>query len=149
VAILFGRGPQNEQPEREAAQGMLGWPLGRELVLAAGFGFIVAAVTSVAFVGRRKHLAKLHTERMAPETRRLASIAGVVGYSARAVVFAVIGVFLIEASWDRDPTATVGLDGALLRLAQAPLGRLLLGMVAVGFGCFALWSALQARYRAT
>jgi hypothetical protein len=86
---------------------------------------------------------------MAPETRRLASIAGIVGYSARAVVFAVIGVFLIEASWDRDPTATVGLDGALLRLAQAPLGRLLLGMVAVGFGCFALWSALQARYRAT
>jgi hypothetical protein len=50
---------------------------------------------------------------------------------------------------DHVSTATVGLDGALLRLAQAPLGRLLLGMVAVGFVCFALWSALQARYRAT
>jgi hypothetical protein len=149
AAVLFGHRPQNEQREREAAQGVLGWPFGRELVMAAGLGFIVAAVASVVFVWRRKHLAKLHTEQMAPETKRLASFAGIAGYTSRAVVFGVIGGFLIEAALDQDSSATVGLDGALLRLAQAPLGPLLLAAVALGFGCYGLWAALQARYRAT
>ena len=148
-AVLFGHPPQDRQRTRQAAQGVLGWPLGRELVLAAGAGFLVAALAALVFVWRRKHLARLRTGQMAPETRRLASFAGIAGYGARAIVFGVIGAFLIQAAWDHDPPATVGLDGALLRLAQAPLGRLLLAAVALGFGCFALWSALQARYRAT
>ena len=77
----------------------------------------------------------------AGQARRVVDIAGTVGYSARALVFAVIGVFLIRAAWEHDPSETIGLDGALLRLAQAPLGPLLLALVGAGFGCYAVWAA--------
>jgi hypothetical protein len=146
-SIAFGQ-PANTN-EKEAARGVLSWPLGRELVTAVGVGFLIAAVGSVVFILRKRHVAKLRPGEAGPEARRIVDIAGTIGYSARALVFAVIGVFLIRAAWEHDPSETIGLDGALLRLAQAPLGPLLLALVGVGLGCYAAWAALQARYRST
>lgn len=64
-------------------------------------------------------------------------------------MLAIIGGFLVDAAWSYDPTEARGLDGALLRLAQAPLGPLLLAAVTVGFWCYGVWSLMQARYRPT
>ena len=147
--ILFGGHTGGSPEEQDAARGVLEWPLGRDLVIGAGLGFVVAAVVSIVFVAQKRHLAKLRTETMSEEARRLASAAGLLGHSARALVFAVIGAFLVKAAWDDDPTETVGLDGALLQLAQAPLGAVALSAVALGFGAFSLWCVMQARYRAT
>ena len=69
------------------------------------------------------------------------------GHLARAVVFALMGYFLVKAAIDFDPQKAVGLDGALAKLADASYGPLLLGIVAVGLLGFALYSALDARYR--
>ena len=147
--VLLGHRPSTEAKRQEATQGVLGWPLGRALVAAVGLGLLAAAVASVAFVYRRRHLAKLHLEQMAPETRRVADLAGRIGYASRAFVLAIIGGFLVEAAWSYDPNAARGLDGALLRLAHAPLGPLLLAAVALGFFACGVWSVVQARYRAT
>jgi uncharacterized protein DUF1206 len=146
-SVALGHEPSTN--EKDAARGVLAWPLGRELVAAVGIGFLGAAVGSVVFVLRKRHVAKLRPGEAGPEARRVVDVAGTVGYSARALVFAVIGVFLIRAAWEHDASETIGLDGALLRLAQAPLGPLLLALVGAGFGCYAVWAALQARYRST
>ena len=58
-------------------------------------------------------MSRLRPGEAGPEARRVVDIAGTVGYSARALVFAVIGVFLIRAAWEHDPSETIGLDGAL------------------------------------
>jgi len=70
-----------------------------------------------------------------------------VGYVARGVVFALIGVFLVRAAWDYDPKEAVGFDGALAKLQQAPYGPLLLGLTAAGLVAFGLFCLVQARYR--
>ena len=142
-------GHHAETNEKDTARGVLGWPLGRELITAVGVGFLIAAVGSVVFVLSKRHLAKLRPGEAGPEARPVVDLAGTVGYLARALVFAVIGVFLIRAAWERDASETVGLDGALFRLAHAPAGPLLLALVGSGFGCYAVYAALQARYRST
>jgi hypothetical protein len=134
--------------ERQTAQGVLGWPLGRELVFVVGLGFVAAAVGTTGYVLVGKLDDRLRDGSMSHGSRTIALAAGVGGYLARAIVFAMIGVFLCKAAWEHDPQETRGLDGALLELVQAPFGPLALSIVAAGLLAFAVWSFFEARYRA-
>jgi hypothetical protein len=84
---------------------------------------------------------------MGPGTERAAVASGVFGHLARGVVFALIGVFLGKAAIEYDPSEAVGIDGALLKLAQHDQGPLLLGAVAAGLIIYALYCLVEARYR--
>jgi hypothetical protein len=90
---------------------------------------------------------KLKTGEMGDLEEKAATGVGVLGHLARMVVFGLVGVFLFRAAWEFDPKEARGLDGALLEVAQAPYGGLLLGAVAVGLLCYALYCLVQARYR--
>ena len=57
-----------------------------------------------------------------PRERRLFMFMGQVGLPARALVFALIGYFLLRAAIDFDPRNAVGTDGALSR-ASKPRSR--------------------------
>jgi hypothetical protein len=87
------------------------------------------------------------TEHMGPTTRMWIGWIGLVGYLARAVVFGLVGVFLLKAAVEFDPKAAVGLDGALAKLLDQPYGSVLLAVVAVGLIAFAIYSWSDARYR--
>jgi len=84
---------------------------------------------------------------MSPGVRKWIGRLGTVGYLARMVVFGLIGVFLVKAAIDYNPSAAVGLDGALAKLANQSYGSVLLGVVAAGLITFALYSLSDARYR--
>jgi Domain of Unknown Function (DUF1206) len=71
----------------------------------------------------------------------------VTGYIARGVVVALVGFFVARAAWPYDPKEAVGLDGALAKLAHAPYGPVLLGLVAAGLFAYAVFSLVEARYR--
>ena len=73
--------------------------------------------------------------------------AGVVGHVARAVVFRLIGNFVIKAAVDYNPKDAIGLDGVLQKLAQASHGPYLLGLTAVGLIAYGLYCLVDARYR--
>jgi Domain of Unknown Function (DUF1206) len=83
---------------------------------------------------------------MSATVRRWFEWIGLVGHLARAVVFGLVGAFLIKAAIEFDPQAAVGLDGALAKLARASYGPFLLGVVAAGLIAFALYSLGDARY---
>jgi hypothetical protein len=72
---------------------------------------------------------------------------GIGGHVARAIVFALIGVFLLRAGWQYDPDEAIGLDEALQKLAGESYGGLLLGAVALGLAAYGLFCLVQARYR--
>jgi hypothetical protein len=84
---------------------------------------------------------------MSPGVRKGFTALGVSGHVARAIVFALVGWFLIRAAIEYDPDKAVGLDGALTKLGQAAYGPVVLGLVAAGLVCFAAYSVADARYR--
>ena len=61
------------------------------------------------------------------------------------MVFGLIGLFLVKPR-GFDSKEARGLDRALLELSQQSWGGLLLGAVAVGLLCYALYCFMQARY---
>ena len=113
----------------------------------AGLTFLGAA----GFNGYRavtcKFNKKLKTHEMNEAEEAAATGIGVLGHLARAVVFTLIGLFLLKAAWEFDPSKARGLDGALMEVAQQPYGGLLLGAVAAGLISYALYCFAQARYR--
>jgi hypothetical protein len=148
VEILVGSGSNSSSttPSNSAA-GVLGWPGGPWIVGAAGLVMVGVALYQAYKGITQKFLDDSKTEEMSPGVRKWIARVGTVGHLARAVVFGLIGVFLVKAAIDYDPKTAVGLDGALAKLANQPYGSLLLGIVAVGLIAFSLYSLSDARYR--
>ena len=146
VSTLVGGGG-GDGNEQATTAGVFERPGGRYLVYAAGLAFLAAA----AFNGWRavtcKFNKKLKKGEMGDAEETAATGVGFLGHLARMVVFGLIGAFLFKAAWEFDAKQARGLDGALLEVAQAPYGGLLLGAVAVGLFAYALYCFVQARYR--
>lgn len=122
-------------------------PAGRWLVGAAGIGIVVAGVWIGVQALRRHYHEELKPGALSPRTRRLVDVTGVGGGVARALVFAVAGVFVVRAAADHRPERTKGLDDTLRSFADAPFGPWLLALVAAGFVLFGLFSFALARWR--
>jgi uncharacterized protein DUF1206 len=147
VEILIGSGSSSSTDPTSSTAGILGWPGGPWIVGAIGVVFIGDAFYQGYRGITRSFLKDSKTEQMSPGVRKWIGRLGTVGYLARMVVFGLIGVFLVKAAIEYNPSAAVGLDGALAKLANQSYGSVLLGVVAVGLIAFALYSLSDARYR--
>jgi hypothetical protein len=96
---------------------------------------------------RRKFVRTLRTGEMSRQTRRVVVGLGVIGTTARGVVFALAGGLVIDAAVRFDPAKARGLDEALRMLRDQPHGGLLLGAAAVGLLVFGVYGLCEARWR--
>lgn len=148
VKIIIGSSSSSSSSKTEKATGgVLDWPGGRYLVILAGLVVIGVGVDQALKGLKRKFLEESKTEQMSHRMDEVFTAAGVIGYVARSVVFALIGWFVIKAAIDYDPDKAVGLDQALAKLSSSAFGPAVLGIVAVGLIAFACYSLLDARYR--
>ncbi len=147
VSILLGSSSKSSSSPHKSTAGVLGWPGGQALVIAAGALFIVVALYQGYKGVSRKFLEEDKTGEMGPTTRTWITAIGVIGHLARMVAFGLIGTFLIKAALDYAPSKAVGLDGALASIAHHSYGQVLLGIVAAGLMAFGLYSISDARYR--
>ncbi len=149
IKILVGSGssggPSNDPGGTTG--GVLGWPGGQVLIVIVGLVFIGVGLEQARKGLKKEFLEDSKTGEMSPEVRKGFTALGVSGHVARAIVFALVGWFLIRAAIEYDPNKAVGLDGALARLGQADFGPIVLGIVAAGLICFAAYSVADARYR--
>ena len=96
---------------------------------------------------RRTFLEELKTGEMSAGTQTWITWIGTIGHIARAIVFALVGWFLLKAAYEFDAKEAVGLDGALTKILQAAYGPWLLGFIAAGLIAFGIYSISEARYR--
>lgn len=65
------------------------------------------------------------------------------GYVAKGVVYLLTGVFTAYAAFT-GRADTADQKEAILAIVEAPFGRLLLGVLAVGLACYAVWRGIEA-----
>jgi len=146
VEILLGSGGNSSNAPKQTA-GVLGWPGGPWLVGAAGVALIGVGLYQGYRGMTRDFLKDSKTEEMSPRVRTWIEWIGTFGHLARMVVSCLVGVFLIKAAVEFDPSKAVGLDGALAKVAHASYGPFLLTIVAAVLIAFGVYSLSDARYR--
>jgi hypothetical protein len=148
LAFVLGHGASSSDDQsKEFTARAMAEPGGRWLVLAVGLGFIGWGIGNIVNAVRRKFLEKLSTGRMSPRTRKAVKVTGVVGRSARGLVFGAVGVFLAHSAITFDPDKAKGLDGTLRELADTPAGPWALVAVALGLVAYGVYEFCEARWR--
>ncbi|MCW2557115.1 MAG: hypothetical protein JWP55_1079 [Mycobacterium sp.] len=71
---------------------------------------------------------------------------GVGGYTAKGLVFIGAGVLVLVATLRSDPSKATGIDGAVKTLGEAPFGKFLLILAALGIAAFGVYSFVRSRY---
>jgi hypothetical protein len=132
VEILISSGGSSGNA-KQTTRGVFAWPAGHWLVGIAGIVMIGVGIYQLVRGLRQKFLEDSKTEQMSPV--------------ARAVVFGLVGTFLVKAAVDYKANEAIGLDGALAKLYNQAFGPWLLGAVAAGLIVFGLFSISEARYR--
>ncbi len=132
---------------KTVAAGVFGWPAGRWLVAIAGAVMIGIGLYQGYRGISRDFLNDSKTGEMRPAVRRWIARIGTFGHLSRMVVFGMVGIFLIKAAVDYNPSSAVGLDGVLAKLASSSYGPVVLGVVAAGLIAFGIYSLSDARYR--
>jgi Domain of Unknown Function (DUF1206) len=148
LAIKFatGNGQSSSQSQQETTAGVFGWPAGQWLVGAAGLVLIGVGVWHVR-KGLNKHFLKqIDTSDASPAALRLVTRLGQVGFPGKGVAIGLVGGLLVWAAFTFDPSKAQGLDGALHTVLEAPLGRVLLTLIAVGIAAFGAFCFVRARY---
>ncbi len=147
IRTLLGSSSSGSNDPSNTAAGVLGWPGGPVIVGIAGAGLIAISAYQIYDACRGRFAEDSKLREMGPTERRTFMALGHVGLVARALVFGLVGYFILETAIDFDPHETVGLDGALARIHHEPLGTMLLGLTAAGLLVFAAYSLFEARYR--
>jgi type IV secretory pathway VirB2 component (pilin) len=120
---------------------------GQFLVGLAGV-VVIAVAALITWRGlRTKFEEHLDLSRLGPTARSVVINLGKVGYIARGVTFAIVGILIIAAAVTYDPNKARGFDAALRTVAAQPYGPWLLSLIAVGLLCFGVYSFIESRYR--
>jgi hypothetical protein len=148
LRLLGSRGASSSGNQtRHWTARLLDLPFGRVLVALVGLGVIGYAGYQLyrAFSDKvQKHLdlARAGTQQATWIVRL-----GRFGIGARAVVFVVMGLFLLRAAREHDSSEAGGIAQSLEALERAPHGALVLGLVAFGLIAYGAYQLGTARYR--
>jgi hypothetical protein len=116
-----------------------GW--GKTLLIAVGLGIAAVGGYHIYKGASKKFLKDL---RVSGGTGITA--VGVTGYVAKGLALAGIGVLVIMASLQSDPSKSTGLDAAIKTVGTAPFGKILLILAALGLAAFGAYSFVRSRY---
>lgn len=147
--ITFGSGGGGGGNSEQALTAMIMRDVPGGVVVVALVGVIIVGVgcyQAYKTFGDNDFMDELRQHEMSPTARRWTKRIGAAGHIARAIVYVIIGVFIVVAALQFDPQEARGLDGALQTLAQQPYGPWLLTAVAFGLLLFGVFTLIRARY---
>jgi Domain of Unknown Function (DUF1206) len=145
--VIAGVHSNEATKQQDATASVMHHAGGRWLVGIVGLIIVIAGVALIAQGLRRKFMRQLETSRMTRRERRIVEWLGVIGTTARGVVFALAGVLVIDAAVTYSPSKARGVDGALNALRNQPFGEFLLLLAALGLLIFGIYGLCEARWR--
>ena len=146
LQILAGVGAAAGDSTQKTVTSLLAHPFGGWLTIVIGVVALGVGVGQFIEAYKATFAHDLKGAEMSASEKRIAVGLGRFGMFARGVTFLVIGWFLIQAGVHNDAGQAHGFGGAFLFLLAEPYGKLLLGVIALGFVALGLHSFACARW---
>ena len=146
VELLAGSGAPSGDSTQKTIASVLTHPAGGWLTILIGLIAIAIGLGQFLEAYRATFQEDLKGAEMSGSERRIVLGLGRFGMFARGIVFVVIGWFVVQAGIHHDAGQAQGFGGAFVFLLNQPFGRLLLGVVALGFVALGLHSFACARW---
>jgi hypothetical protein len=145
--VISGGAISSASQQQSTTAGLLGQASGRLLVTLGGLAVVGIGAGMTIYGARRKFARRLRIGQMTRRTRKLAIRLGQVGYIAKGIAFAIVGLLLLDAALTHNVAQARGLDAALRTVADQPFGVFLLILIAAGFAAFGGYCFFQSKYR--
>jgi hypothetical protein len=122
-------------------------PFGHWLVALIGLALALAGLYQIYQAYTFKFEMRFKSGEMNSAQRQAAIRLGRAGFATKGVVYAIIGIFLVQAGLTFDPSKAGGLGEALQTLASQPYGVWVLAATALGLVAYGLYSLALALFR--
>ena len=145
--VIAGSAGNTSSKQQDFTASVMHHSGGRWLVGIVGLAIVIGGLLLMIEGIRARFMKYLRTAQMSARTRQLVRRLGMIGTTARGLVFAIAGVLVIDAAVSFNAAKAGGLDKALLTLRGQPFGEFLLIVVALGLIAFGLYGLAEARWR--
>ena len=145
MRLVFGRTTRSQGAD-DYARTTMGFPLGDILLALVGIGIAAYGIRQIWQAWRFQLDDDLDRSQLRQDGAGWVLSVGRWGIGARGVIFALTGVALMRAGFDRRPSAAGGMSESLSTVLSQPNGHWLLAAVAAGLVCFGFFQLLHARY---
>ena len=133
--------------QKTIAQVFLALPLGAVLLFLIGLTTIGAGFHECYSGITGKYQENFRLFALGKGQLRLINILGIMSFTARALIFCLVGYFFISAAVNYNAEEVIGIDGALAILARTYYGKTILFITAAGLVCHGVLSLYEARIR--
>lgn len=144
ASVALGARVDAEESAEEASRSVLRLPGGQIVLALVGLGIVIAGIAFIVMGVRRSFRNKIDIPRHGIG-RGVAGV-GVVGFAAKGVALAIVGILLLVAAFTTDADTAGGLDGAVDALLAQPYGPALVAATGAGFIAYGLFCLFRARY---
>ncbi len=145
AALLLANGERTESTGRDVAR-LFDVAHGRLVVGVVGGALVVAGVVQIVIALGRTFIEPLHLGSVSRRRLRVLLGLGMVGFTARAALFALVGGLLVRAAVLARPAEARGPDRALDLVLTLPNGAWILLPLGIGLVAFALFSVLAVQH---
>ncbi len=125
---------------------LLNQPFGQWLVGIAGVIIMGAGIGQLTIGLGGGFMENFDLHKMNQREQKTARWVGAFGYSARSVVFMLIGYFVAMTAIQQDPNEAMGFDEALAIIQEQPYGSIWLSIVAFGLACYGIFAIVRSKY---
>jgi hypothetical protein len=145
TALTFAQGGSTNASSstEQLTTGILILPGGQLLLGLVGLIAFGVGISLIAKGARRRFVDDIVLP--SGPSKRAVLVLGTVGYVAKGIAIAVVGVLFVVAAVIVNPAQASGLDGALKALAALPFGSAILISVGVGLIAFGIYTFARAR----
>lgn len=147
IVLTVNVSAENGAVTRTMAAVLLALPLGMILVFLIGLVIIGAGFHECYSGITGKYQENYRLWEIEGVQMKFITVLGALSFTARALILALMGYYFVWAAINYNPDKAVGIDGALLILAQSYYGQVLLFITAVGLICHGILAFYEAKYR--
>jgi hypothetical protein len=145
AALGSGSNQGGSNSQQTLVQELLQKPFGQWLVGAIALGIIGMGLYQIYRAYSGKYLKKIQANRLRPDVQKLLLRSGKIGYTARGIVWGIIGFLFMKAALHANSSEAGNTQDAFSFLEDSSYGSILLGAVALGLICYGIFMFVRAK----